>query len=473
MNPTHRFAPCVDPVEVIKMWLSFLGAAQTVTGSRFLIDHEGHRVLVDCGLFQGSRDLRQRNWAPLPVPPASLDAVVISHAHLDHTGWLPRLAGTGYHGPIYGTPHTLRLTELVLRDAAHLQEEDAEYATRKGFSKHRNPRPLYDSADAEKAISQLIPLEYHSPLPVADSLTATLRRAGHILGSASVEVRTATGSVLFSGDLGRPDHPLLLPPEPPSDVDTIVVESTYGDRNRGPDNLTRLADAMTHTLQHGGSVLIPAFAIDRTEVVLMALRSLMREGRVPTVPVWVDSPMAAAALEVYRTALAEVPAAELRPQPPGDPLGLASLRVARTVDESKLLNAPGEPSVIISASGMATGGRVVHHLAGLAPDPRNLIVLAGFQVPGTRGWDLLHGANAIKAHGTYVPVRAAVMGVDDFSCHADADQLMSWLKQAPREPRACYVVHGEPDSARTLADRLHRELGWCAVAARDGEKVAA
>jgi metallo-beta-lactamase family protein len=444
-----------------------------VTGSRFLVDHERSRVLVDCGLFQGSYDLRRRNWAPLAVSPASLDAVVISHAHLDHTGWLPRLAATGYHGPIYGTPHTLRLTELVLRDAAHLQEEDAEYAAEKGFSKHRNPRPLYDSADAEKAIAQLTPLPYHTATPVAEGVTVTLRRAGHILGSATVELRTTTGAILFSGDLGRPDHPLLLPPESPSDVDTIVVESTYGDRNRGPGNLARLADAMTHTLQHGGSVLIPAFAIDRTEVVLMALRSLMRDGSVPTVPVWVDSPMAAAALAMYETALAEPQPSELRPQAPGDPLGLGSLRVARTVEESKGLNAPGEPSIIISASGMATGGRVVHHLAGLVPDPRNLIVLAGFQVPGTRGWDLLHGANAIKAHGSYVPVRSAVLGLDDFSSHADADQLVSWLKQAPHEPRACYVVHGEPESAQTLADRVHRELGWCAVAARDGEKVAA
>jgi metallo-beta-lactamase family protein len=455
------------------MWLRFFGAAQTVTGSRFLVDYNSSRVLVDCGLFQGSRDLRRRNWAPLPVSPASLDAVVISHAHLDHTGWLPRLAATGYHGPIYGTPHTLRLTELVLRDAAHLQEEDAEYAAAKGYSKHRIPRPLYDSADAEKAIAQMIPLAYHTSTSVASGVTATLRRAGHILGSATVELRTPTAGVLFSGDLGRPDHPLLLPPEEPSDVDTLVVESTYGDRHRGPRNLTPLADAMTRTLQHGGSVLVPAFAIDRTEIVLMALSELMRDGLVPTVPLWVDSPMAAAALDVYRTALAETQESELRPQPPGDPLGTGSLRVARTVEESKALNAPPEPCIIISASGMATGGRVVHHLAGLAPDPRNLIVLAGFQVPGTRGWDLLHGATAIKAHGSYVPVRAAVLGLDDFSCHADADQILSWLKQAPREPRTCYVVHGEPDSARTLADRVHRELGWCAVAARDGEKVAA
>jgi metallo-beta-lactamase family protein len=455
------------------MWLTFLGAAQTVTGSRFLLDNHGRRVLVDCGLFQGSRELRRRNWATLPVSPASIDAVVVSHAHLDHTGWLPRLAATGFHGPIYATPHTARLTELVLRDAAHLQEEDAEYAALKGFSKHRNPRPLYTTADAEKAIGQLMPLAYHERCQVADSFAVTLRRAGHILGSATVEVGTTTGAVLFSGDLGRPDHPLLRPPEPPSDVDSIVIESTYGDRSRGPRQLARLAEAITRTLQRGGSVLIPAFAIDRTEVVLMALRALMRDGAVPRVPVWVDSPMAAAALEVYRSALGEATPSELKPRPEGDPFDLSALRVARTVEESKRLNAPDEPSIIISASGMATGGRVVHHLAGLAPDFRNLIVLAGFQVPGTRGWDLLHGASAIKAHGTYVPVRAGVLGLDDFSSHADADQLVAWLKQAPREPKNCYVVHGEPGAARALAARVQAELGWCAVAARDGEKVAA
>jgi metallo-beta-lactamase family protein len=453
------------------MWITFLGAARTVTGSRFLINHEDRRVLVDCGLFQGSRELRRRNWSQLPVSPASLDAVVISHAHLDHTGWLPRLAATGYHGPIYGTPHTLQLTELVLRDAAHLQEEDAEYAAIKGFSKHRNPRPLYDSADAEKAIAQLTPLEFHDPTTVADDVSVTMHQAGHILGSASIEVRTPNRAALFSGDLGRPDHPLLLPPDPPSEVDTIVIEATYGDRTHAPRNLDRLAEAMRRTLDRGGSVLVPAFAIDRTEVVLTALRSLIRDGAVPRVPVWVDSPMAAAALEVYRRAIDDH-SPEVRPLPPDDPFDLSTVRVARTVDESKQLNAPREPCIIVSASGMATGGRVVHHLAGLAPDPNNLIVLAGFQVPGTRGWDILHGATAIKAHGSYVPVRAGVLGLDDFSCHADADQLLAWLRQAPRPPRTCYAVHGEPDSADTLARRIHTELGWCAIAPRDGEKVA-
>jgi metallo-beta-lactamase family protein len=457
------------------MWITFLGAARTVTGSRFLVDHGadhgGRRILVDCGLFQGSRELRHRNWAPLAVSPASVDAVVISHAHLDHTGWLPRLAATGYHGPIYATPHTMQLTELVLRDAAHLQEEDAEYAAAKGFSKHRNPRPLYDSADAEKAISQLTPLDFYDPTAIADGVTVTMRRAGHILGSANIELRTATDAVEFSGDLGRPDHLLLLPPDPPSDVDTIVIESTYGDRARAPRNLDRLADAMRHTLQHGGSVLIPAFAIDRTEVVLTALQSLMRDGAVPRVPVWVDSPMAAAALDLYRKAIHDQ-SSELRTLPSEDPFDLSTLRVARTVEDSVRLNTPSEPCIIVSASGMATGGRVVHHLAGLAPDPNNLIVLAGFQVPGTRGWDILHGATAIKAHGSYIPLRAGVLGLDDFSCHADADQLLAWLRRAPRPPHNCYVVHGEPDAADTLARRIHTELGWCAIAPRDGEKVA-
>jgi metallo-beta-lactamase family protein len=454
------------------MWLTFLGAAQTVTGSRFLVQEASSRVLVDCGLFQGDKDLRRRNWAPMGISTASLDAVVLSHAHLDHTGWLPRLTATGYHGPIYATPNTIKLAALVLRDAAHLQEEDAEYAVRTGYSKHRNPRPLYDTEDAEKAIAQMVPVPFTSPTPVAAGVDLSLHRAGHILGSACVQLRSAGGDVLFSGDLGRPDHPLLRAPEPPPGVRTLVVESTYGDRVRGPRDLAPLADAVTKTIHSGGSVLVPAFAIDRTEVVLMALRELMVDGAIPRVPVWLDSPMAAAALDVYRAALTES-SPELRALPPGDPFDPGTLRVARTVDDSKRLNAPEEPCIIVSASGMASGGRVVHHLAGMAPEPGNLIVLAGFQVPGTRGWDLLHGVPAIKAHGSYIPVRAAVMGLDDFSSHADADQLLAWLGQTPRAPRNCFVVHGEPEASRRLADRIRTDLDWCAVAPRPGEKVAA
>jgi metallo-beta-lactamase family protein len=420
-------------------------------------------------MFQGSRELRRRNWQPFPVDPATVDAVVVSHAHLDHTGWLPRLVADGFTGPVHATGHTAELAALVLRDAAHLQEEDAEYARRKGYSKHTPPRPLYGAAEAERAIAAFTPLAYHTPTEVAPGVMVTLRLAGHILGSASVELHAGGEVLTVSGDLGRPDHPLLLPPDPPPPSDVLVVESTYGERPRPHAGLDRLADAAGTCLAGGGVVLIPAFAVDRTELVLKALYELMDSGRVPRVPVWLDSPMAAATLDIYREAIA-AGALELRPLTP-DPFGTGNLHVARTVDQSKALNQPDHPCVIVSASGMATGGRVVHHLAGLAPDPRNLIVLAGFQVPGTRGRDLLDGATAIKAHGRYIPVRARVLGLDEFSCHADADQLLAWLGSAPRAPRTCYTVHGEPEASEALAARIHHELGWCAVPARDGEKV--
>jgi metallo-beta-lactamase family protein len=449
--------------------LRFLGAAGTVTGSRLVVEHRGHRILVDCGMFQGSRELRRRNWAPLPVDPASIDAVVVSHAHLDHVGWLPRLVADGFTGPIYATAYTTALAALVLRDAAHLQEEDADYAARAGFSKHAPPLPLYDTAQAEKAIDAFTPIGYHTPTDVAAGMTVVLRFAGHILGSASVELHADDDVLAISGDLGRPDHPLLRPPDPPPAAGTIVIESTYGDRPRPHAGLDRLADAVRECLTTGGVVLIPAFAVDRTELVLKAVRELTDAGRIPRVPVWLDSPMAAAALEIYRAAIA-AGAPELRPLPT-DPFGCETLQVAHTVEQSKTLNRPSDPCIIVSASGMATGGRVVHHLAGLAPDPRNLIVLAGFQVPGTRGCDLLDGATTIKAHGRYVPVRAEILGLDEFSCHADADELLAWLAAAPEPPRTCLTTHGEPDAAAALANHIQHALGWCAVPARDGEKV--
>jgi metallo-beta-lactamase family protein len=468
------------------MWLSFLGAAGTVTGSRFLFEHGGARVLVDCGMFQGERDLRRRNWAAFPVEPSTIDCVVISHAHLDHVGWLPRLVAQGFAGPVHLSPYTAELAAIVLRDAAHLQEEDAEYAGRKGYSRHSPPLPLFDTEQAERAIAAFAPIRPGAVARIGPDVTVRLHRAGHILGSSTVELRagdragdgggdragdgTPDGrAVVFSGDLGRPDHPLLRPPDPPPAADVIVVESTYGNRDRPPRRLDRFAEAVAAALGRGGVVLIPAFAVDRTEVVLMALRELMADGRLPRVPVYVDSPMALAALAVYRRASAGGP--DLRALPPGDPFDPGLLHAARTVEESVALNSPDHPCVIVSASGMATGGRVVHHLAALAPDPRNLIVLAGFQVPGTRGRALLDGASMIKAHGRYIPVRASVLGLDEFSCHADADEILDWLRAAPRPPGICYVVHGEATASATLADRIVREIGWCAVAPRMGERV--
>jgi metallo-beta-lactamase family protein len=452
------------------MWLTFFGAAGTVTGSRLLVDHAGRRLLVDCGMFQGEREVRRRNWEPFPVDPSTLDAVVVSHAHLDHVGWLPRLVADGFSGPVYCTPHTAELAAIVLRDAAHLQEEDAEYAGRAGYSKHHPALPLFDTAAAEKAIALFHSIDYGRAAPVVPDVEVRLHQAGHILGSATVELRAGGRCLVVSGDLGRPDHPLLLPPDPIPAADVIVVESTYGDRERSPRRLDRLAAAISRTVGRGGSVLIPAFAVDRTAVLLDALRRLMTDGRIPRVPVFVDSPMALAALNVYRRAI-RAGAPEVRRVSTDDPFETGTLHLAPTVAESIALNQPVRPCVIISAAGMATGGRVVHHLAGLAPDPRNLILLVGYQVPGTRGRALLEGAATIKAHGRYVPVRAEVASLDEFSCHADRREILAWLGTAAHAPDVCFVVHGEPAALAALVGRISRELGWCAVAPRPHERV--
>jgi len=453
--------------------LRFLGATGTVTGSRFLVTSASGRLLVDCGMYQGERELRRRNWAPLGFPGDELDAVVLSHAHLDHCGWLPRLVRTGYAGPVLCSPWTARVAPIVLRDAAHLQEEEAEHAARRGSSRHNPPLPLFDASDAEKAIALLRPMPYDEPHAVAADLSVRLHRAGHILGSSTVEVHADDRVVAFSGDLGRADHPLLAPPNPAPAADAMVLESTYGDRRHPPRTLHHLAQPVERTLGRGGIVLIPAFAIDRTEVLLMALRDLIRAGILPTVPVYVDSPMALAALEVYRRAVREG-AAEIRAGIRGsstDPFDPGTLRLAHSPEESARLDELAGPAIVISASGMATGGRVLHHLIDMAPNPRNLILLPGYQVPGTRGRALQDGATAIKIFGRYIPVRAEVVSVDDLSAHADADGLLAWVRSAPHPPQTCYLVHGEPAAAAALAGRIHTELHGCAVVPRHGERV--
>jgi metallo-beta-lactamase family protein len=452
--------------------LQFLGACGTVTGSRFLLESGSDRVLADCGLFQGQRELRRRNWEPLPLDPTSVGTVVLTHAHLDHCGYLPVLTRDGFHGPVLATPATCDLAALVLRDSAHLQEEDARYAAERGFSKHNPPRALYGERDAERALLQLVstPFGVRTPVPGGD---VVLHPAGHILGSAIAEFRLADRTVVFSGDLGRAQHPLLRPPAPRPGADVVVVESTYGARRHPADETDRLGQVVTRTIRRGGSVLIPAFAVDRTEIVLQALQRLMSAGAIPAVPVFVDSPMALAALQLYRRAV-EGSDPDVRTDLPADPFGLDGVHLAATVDESIALNFPRQPCVIVSASGMASGGRVVHHLAHLATDRRNTVVLVGFQAPGTRGFDLAHGASQLKALGRYLPVRCEVEVFEGMSVHADADDLLRWLAGTPREvaqPAVCYLVHGEEESSAVLADRLRHELGWLAVVPHQGEVV--
>ena len=451
--------------------LRFLGGCGTVTGSRFLVSGagDGGDLLVDCGLFQGLRELRRRNWAPFPVDPAGIGGAVVTHAHLDHSGYLPVVVRDGFAGPVVTTPATGDLMALVLRDSAHLQEEDARYAATHGLSRHDPPRPLYDDGDVRATLTRLRSVGFDRPCEVGGT-TVRFRPAGHILGSSSVDVSVDGRRLVFSGDLGRASHPLLRPPAPRPPADVVVVESTYGDRRHPPDETARLAEVVTRTIRRGGSVLIPAFAVDRTEVVLHALARLRREAAIPDVPVHVDSPMALAALDIYRRAV-EAGADDVRDDLPPDPFDLGDVRLAATVEESMELNEPRQPCIIVSASGMASGGRVVHHLAHLAPDRRNTVVLAGFQAPGTRGHDLAHGATQVKALGRYWPVRCDVEVFQGFSVHADADDLVRWLHGDGSTPEACYVVHGERHSAEALAARLRAELGWLAVVPEDGEVV--
>jgi metallo-beta-lactamase family protein len=361
----------------------------------------------------------------------------------------------------------------VLRDAAHLQEEDADHATTHGYSRHHPPVPLFNAADAEQAITLLQPIPTETAHDVG-SASVTLRPAGHILGSATVEVRSSGGSLGFTGDLGRVDHPLLKPPASAPAVDVMLVESTYGDRRHPPRDLAVMAEPIRRTIDRGGVVLAPAFAIDRTPVLLMALKSLVNSHQLPMMPVYVDSPMALAALEVYRAAVREHSGEirdDLAAAPGDDPFDPGDLHLVHSVEESKRLNDPRRPCVIISAAGMATGGRVVHHLAHLAPDPRNLILLPGFQVPGTRGRALQDGERAIKMFGGYVPVRAEVSTAEVLSAHADADGLLAWLKTASAPPDMCFVVHGEESASTALAARISAELYWGAVVPRHGERI--
>ena len=453
--------------------LTFLGAAGTVTGSRFLVESGDTRVLVDAGLYQGLKELRLRNWEPFPVPAAGIDAVALSHAHLDHCGYLPRLVADGFSGPVVCTAGTADLASIVLRDSAHLQEEDARHANEYGYSRHHPALPLYDSADVEKTLPLMAPVDFGSRTEPAPGVHVTLQPGGHILGSSTVLLEVAGRRVLFSGDLGRPSHPLLRPPVAPPAVDVLVVESTYGDRVHPEPDPDHLADAIRRTIARGGSVLMPAFAVDRTELVLLELHRLTRRGLIPRLPIFVDSPMALATLDVYRRAL-HSGSPELRRGVKALDEAFAGLDVhpVREASDSERLNRPRVPAIVISASGMGTGGRVVHHLAHQLPDKRNCVVLTGFQAMGTRGRQLLEGAREVRMYGRDVPVRAEIVSVTDFSVHADASEIVGWLGKAPEPPAMVYVVHGEPDASAVLVRHIREQLGWDAIAPRFGERVS-
>ncbi len=457
--------------------LTFLGGAGAVTGSKFLVEAQGVRILLDCGLFQGARELRRLNWEPFPLPARDIDAVVLTHAHLDHCGYLPALARHGFAGQVFATGYTAELAEIVLRDSARLLAEEAEHANSYGWSKHHPALPLYNEDDVDGAVRLFTPVDPGQVTVIAPHITLTLHHAGHILGSSWARLELAGDhrpcALASSGDLGRAGHRLLRPPDPFTGADVLLVESTYGNREHADElALQTFAEAITRTLNRGGSVIIPAFAVDRTEVILRTLRELRQAGQIPPSPVLIDSPMALAALGVYQKAIA-AGASELRPEiiaDGTDALDPGWMHELRTVAESMTANRPVRPSLIVSASGMATGGRVLYHLRELLPDRRNTVVIVGFAAEGTRARELAGGARTIKIHGEYVPVRAEVVQADAFSAHADADDILSWLADAP-EPAATYVVHGEASAAAALRDRLDHELGWTAAVPTLGERV--
>ena len=449
------------------MQLSFLGGAGTVTGSKYLVDAGDRRILVDCGLFQGFKQLRERNWAPFPVDPASIHVVLLTHAHLDHSGYLPLLVRNGFKGRVVCTRATRELCELLLPDSGHLMEADARFANRHGFSKHRPALPLYDQADAERSLKAFDPVAFHDAVPVAPGCSAIFRRAGHILGAATVELDCEGRRLVFSGDLGRYHSGTMVDPEPVRAADFLVVESTYGNRvHDATQPEEALEEIVARTVRRGGTIVIPAFAVGRTQTLLYHLSRLRKRGRLSGVPVYLDSPMAVDASEIFCDHPGEtrLTAAQCR-----EACGVASY--VRDVEESKRLDRDSMPKIIISASGMATGGRVLHHLKHYAPNPRNAIVLAGFQAGGTRGAALKAGAAELKIHGDYVPVRAEVVSLDMFSAHADRDELLRWLGGFEKPPRTTFVTHGEPEASDALRHAIKERLGWRVRVPEHGERV--
>lgn len=449
-----------------KATLRFLGGTGTVTGSRYLVTHGDHRVLVDCGLFQGYKQLRDRNWASFPVPPASIDRVVLTHAHLDHSGYLPRLIRLGFRGEVLCTAGTRDLCELLLPDCGYLQEEEAEYARRKRYSKHAEPQPLYTEKEAEAALHRLRTVRSSHDFEIAPGMTGRFIPAGHLLGAAQLRLDVAGVRVHFTGDVGRPDDELMRPPMPFAGADVLVCESTYGNRAHADvDVEEELAGIVNRVVARGGVLVVPAFAVGRVQGLMLHLARLRHNGRIPPVPMFVNSPMAIAATDIYQRHIGQ----HRITQEEFDWM-YELVEPVRTVEESKALNQRGGPMIIISSSGMLVGGRVLHHVAAFGPDPRNAILLTGFQAGGTRGAALLAGTRSLRMFGRDVPINAEVVAMQSLSGHADAGELLQFLRGAA-PPRITYLTHGEPDAADTLRVRIQRELGWRARVPEHMEEV--
>jgi metallo-beta-lactamase family protein len=458
----------------VKPALTFLGAAGTVTGAKFLLEAEGARVLLECGMFQGLRELRERNWAPPPLDARRLNAVLLSHAHIDHSGYLPRLARDGFQGPIYCSPGTSDLLRIMLPDAARLQEEEAEFRNRERATRHQPALPLFTEADAARALALVRPTPFGRALTPAPNVTATFYPSGHILGASIVVVDAGGRRLVYSGDLGRYDVPVMRDPVVVDAADTLLVESTYGNRRHPPDDGTPLiVRAVQRAVEQRGVLLVPAFAIGRTQDLLYLLRELEGAGRVPAVDVYLDSPMGIEATAIYTRHPEEHDDAARRvSQAGGEPFVPSRFHVARTRDDSKRLNGLDGPAVIIAGSGMATGGRVLHHLRRRLADPRTTVLFVGYQAAGTRGRALRDGADRVRIFGEDVPVRATILATDALSAHADQGELLRWLGGFRRAPAATFCVHGEPDAAAALRDAIKAQLHWLCEVAADGTTTA-
>jgi metallo-beta-lactamase family protein len=456
--------------------LTFLGAAGTVTGSKYLVEANRKRLLVDCGIFQGSNELSDRNYQPLSIDPKNIDFVVLTHAHLDHTGWLPCLVKAGYHGPIYANPATIELTSLLLKDSAHLQEEDTLNALKHGYSQHKDPHPLYTTEDVDPVLKLMKPVPRSGAFEISPEFHFVAYDAGHILGSTSLELTiTENGKkivVVFSGDIGRYNQPILNnPATPSSNADVLLCESTYGDRDHEAGDAGELLAAVVNRVaQRGGSIVIPAFAIGRTQTFMYYLRELEDQQKIPRLPVYVDSPMALSATDLYvkyrEDHDKEFVEVESGNGGKGDPLNVHEFHLTRTTDQSKAINNVKTPCIIVSASGMVSGGRVLHHLEQRLPDSRNAVILAGFQAQGTRGRALQEGAKTLRLFGHDVVVKAEIVVMGQFSAHAGKSELLRWLTALPAPPKQTYLTHGEPAAAQALQRAIQDKFQWKAAVAR-------
>lgn len=442
-----------------KFRLTFLGATGTVTGSRYLVEAGEKRLLIDCGLFQGYKTLRLRNWQKFPVDPSSIDAVLLTHAHLDHSGYLPRLVDEGFKGSIWCTPATQGLCEILLPDSARLLAEEAEYANRKGTTKHHPAKPLYSESSATKALQRMRHCVFGENYEPVSGVTACFRSQGHILGASAITLTYNGVRLTFSGDIGRPNDPVMRPPSPPAASDWIVAESTYGDREHPSNDLKQeLCAALKPVLQRGGVAVIPAFAVGRAQSLLHLIAQLQDEGSLPRAPIYLNSPMAKDVTSLYREYAEQLVLDSQALERMG-----SNTRIVNSAEESKGLNRRRGPMVIVSASGMVTGGRVLHHVIAFAPNPLNAIILCGFQAGGTRGALLAGGDRQIRIYDQDIEVKAEVKQLSAASAHADASEIVAWLKSVPNRPRAVFLTHGEPPAADKLRSRIERELGWVAI----------